>query len=242
MLLDSPRLSIHDRAEWQRLARYDSALSGTPRMARLIAHAEDAIRAFLADGDAYVSVSWGKDSVVVADLAARIDPTARVEWVRAARVETPETAEVRDAFLALHPHVTYIEHEGRFRVPLRGEPGFSPDAHQDLLGEHLHGRRISGIRAEESRTRSRSAKRHGTATDRSCRPILQWRIDDVFAYLARHDLPIHPAYAMSLGGTIDRKDLRVHALRTCPPFITAHDIATRRWERWEDAYYPDIVS
>ena len=39
-----------------------------------------------------------------------------------------------------------------------------------------------------------------------------WKGADVFAYLAAHELPIHPAYGMSLGGAIERERLRVSAL------------------------------
>lgn len=240
MLIDSPRLRPEDRAEWTALERYDIRLApllgDRPERARL------AVRSFLADGDAYVAVSWGKDSVVVAHIAAQVDHHVRIEWVRARDVETPETAAVRDTFLAQHPEVRYREHEAVFRIPLRGEPGYDPAARQDILGEHLTGRRISGIRAAESRTRALSAAVHGVATAVSCRPIIGWSDQDVFSFAATEGLPLHPAYAMSAGGSIDRHDLRVHALRTTPPYITAADIVTRRWEKWEDLYYADVVS
>ena len=73
-------------------------------------------------------------------------------------------------------------------------------------------RRITGVRAAESQVRALSAATHGVSTETSCRPILRWSTSDVFAYLALHDLPVHPAYAQSMGGLWDREHLRVAPL------------------------------
>ena len=43
----------------------------------------------------------------------------------------------------------------------------------------------------------------------SCQPNGHWSARDVFAYLNAHDLPVHPAYAMTFGGALDRGRLRV---------------------------------
>lgn len=179
-----------------------------------------------------VGVSWGKDSTVVAHLAAEHLPLV---WARADRRENPDCERVRDAFLAAHPTARYEEHTYTWRAPLPGEPGWDAtqpgqDALSDTIG-HLHGgRRITGVRAQESSKRRLSAATHGTATARSCRPILRWTHHDVFAYLHRHDLPVHPAYAMTYGGAIDRSRPRVHALGTV--------VGDRAWEK---AYYGEVT-
>ena len=52
-------------------------------------------------------------------------------------------------------------------------------------------------------------RRNGTASAATCRPIGWWTGADVFAYLARHDLPIHPAYACTMASAYDRDRVRV---------------------------------
>ena len=55
-----------------------------------------------------------------------------------------------------------------------------------------------------------------------------------FAYLAQHDLPVHPVYAMSMGGVIDRSKLRVASLRG----RSGTGMGRREWE---DLYYPEFM-
>lgn len=76
---------------------------------------------------------------------------------------------------------------------------------------------------------------HGLATDLSCRPILNWSTDDVFAYLSALDLPIHPVYAMTADGAWTRDDLRVDVLGDEPG-------QGRGRRSWELTYYGDILS
>jgi phosphoadenosine phosphosulfate reductase len=243
MLIDSPRITDADRAHWARLEHYDDALSADPRLTRLADHARTVIEDFATAGPAYVAVSWGKDSVVLAHLAAtsqaRDELTFR--WVRQHWFENPDSERVRDAFLTAHPGLRYEE-------PLVTTPNprwWDHDAHRAAdphaprrttprPGGVWAGRNITGIRAEESTVRGLAMARFGDATAGTCRPIGGWTGVDVFAYLHRHDLPIHPAYAMSRGGTHDRRWLRVHSLGGTAG--TGRDRAT-----WEHAYYSDVI-
>lgn len=232
MLLDSPRLTTADREAWARLEHYDEVLAQGPAWGRRISKAADVIGKFVAEGECFAGVSWGKDSTIIAHLVAVHAPQVPIVWARADRRENPDCERVRDAFLKAHPAVRYEEHTYQWRVALRGESGWTADQPgQDALAETLDhrygGRRITGIRAQESGKRRMSARVHGAATDRSCRPILQWKTEQVFAYLHRYDLPVHPAYAMSYGGMVDRGRLRVHALGTAVGDA-----------EWEDTYYP----
>ncbi len=241
MLVDSPRLTDADRAHWERLEHYDSVLAGDPRLDRLVDRAGRAIVEFTASGSCFGGISWGKDSVIIAHLITLFAPHVPLIWARANRAESLECELVRDVFLAAHPGVRYEEHTYTWRVPLRGDPGWRAERpgektgqpRQDALGETLDplygGRRITGIRAAESGRRRMSARVHGLATGRSCRPILHWSAVDVFAYLHREGLPVHPAYAMSYGGQLDREWLRVHALRT-----------EDGDEVWERTYWPEV--
>lgn len=244
MLIPSPRITGADMAVWTRREAFDRRLAADPRLTRLEDAAKDTIARFLDGGDAFVGVSWGKDSVVAAHLALTVQPGLRLVWVRARDVEPPESVLVRDWFLSTHPGARYEERVGEFRVPLRGEPGFECGdptvTHQDMLGETLTGRRITGLRAEESRTRRMSIGARGANTAMSCRPIGTWSAVDVFAYLHREELPVHPVYAMSRGGWDDRRWLRVHPLMTEAPAA----VAARGGDpaAWEDTYYPDVCT
>jgi phosphoadenosine phosphosulfate reductase len=238
VLVDSPRLTPADRARWAELEHYDEALAADWKLGQLERLAVYQVCKFADGGECFAGVSWGKDSVVTAHLVElanqRHGYQVPLVWARADRYESPECEQVRDVFLKAHPDVRYEEHVYRWRVPLRGEPGWKADQPgQDALAETLDGlyggRRITGLRAAESGARRMSAKVHGTASARSCRPVLNWPTRDVFAYLAREDLPVHPAYAMSAGGVWERDRLRVHALRT--------EVGDEAWER---RYWPDV--
>ena len=243
MLIDSPRLKPGDRDHWEMLERYDHLL------AEGVAGKATDSYAILdqwvsTHPGAVVSVSWGKDSTVIADLAAHLDHPPRIVWVRSDPFEMPECEDVRDAFLTKHPHVDYEERIATLRVPRRREPGY--EAHitnprakgQDVLRELIHEPHINGVRGTESKTRRDSIRWHGTSTTRTCRPILFWTAEEVFAYLAAKELPVHPAYAMSYAGHLDRRWIRVH------PLCSHHEessIHGRDMASWEDDYYHDAI-
>lgn len=90
-------------------------------------------------------------------------------------------------------------------------------------------------RRAESAARELSARVHGVSTTRFCRPILDWPHWAVWAYLYAHDLPVHPAYACTLSGQLDRDRLRVHAIGN--PESGDRGYGRGRAE-WEAHYYP----
>lgn len=216
MLIDSPRLTARDRDVWRILSASDARRGRTLRIGRLESSALRVVERFLRDpSDCYVSMSWGKDSVSVAHLVRQVEPTVPLvhgAWRKPGPVRCdasgvaysersgPESDAVRDAFLSVWP-MPYDEVECS---------GASP-WHAPIKSAH-GARRIMGIRAAESGTRAMSARMSGQITLNTCRPILHWTTDDVFAYLARHDLPVHAAYAMSMGGQREREHLRVDVL------------------------------
>jgi phosphoadenosine phosphosulfate reductase len=238
MLIDSPRITTADRQTWERLEHYDDALSRDPRLGDMEARAVAEIEAFAAAGPCHMSVSWGKDSVVVMRILAVSAAAETVPVLRARpdRLANPECDQVRDEFLRQYPHMAarYEEVPFTWRYPLRGEPGWAAtqpaqDALHECLNSRHDGRYISGVRGSESTVRRISMFVHGPSTGRACRPIIRWRLENVFGYLAKHDLPVHPAYAMSLDGTLDRERLRVHDLGT--------EVGNRVWEY---TYYRDV--
>jgi phosphoadenosine phosphosulfate reductase len=77
--------------------------------------------------------------------------------------------------------------------------------------------------------------RWGLNSPKGCSPIGRWNTADVFGYLAIHDLPIHPAYAMLGGGRWPRERLRVAEIGD------THGAGGGRAE-WEKEYYQDVIN
>lgn len=241
-LIDSPRLSAQDRDAWARHARYDAILSAAPSWPEREERARQIIRDFATAGACYASTSWGKDSTAMAHLVATSGVRLPLVYVRPTSWESPDCLAVRDAFLEKYgDRVEYEEYwvtlGRRWWHPENG-PALVTGSHigsQFAEPERAYGRRhISGVRAEESRMRRMALGRWGDAGPGACRPIGRWTAVDVFAYLHRHDLPIHPAYAMSYGGRLDRRWLRVSPIGG----ISGADKQRAEWERH---YYPEIV-
>ena len=244
MLIPTHRLKPGDQETWGRLERYDHALYPGAKAKEQVA--VDLITRWWEDTGrtGICSTSWGKDSTVTAHLTALTGLPIPIIWVRSDPYEPPESEAVRDVFLAAHLDVRYEERVATLRNPKRGEPGYEAHQlnphrrHQDVLKELISEPYISGVRAEESTMRAKSARWHGTHTRHTCRPILHWSATDVFAYLAGEQLPVHPIYAMSYGGRLDRRWLRVH------PLCSHHEesgVHGRDTASWEAAYYRDAI-
>lgn len=241
MLIDHQRITARDRAAWDRLARYDAATAADPRWPAREEHARQTIRDFAATGPCYASTSWGKDSTVVAHLAATSGVRLPLVYVRMRRWENPDCLLVRDAFLADYGDaVDYHEYwvDGGRRWWEADETDLKPGQHvsgQFDEASRRHGRRhISGVRGEESKMRGMVMSRWGEAGPGACRPIGRWTAVDVFAYLHRYNLPIHPAYACSHGGRLDRRWIRVSP-------IGGISQSHKQRADWEAHYYPEIV-
>lgn len=239
MLIPSPRHSPEDLAAWEAAERNDARrwLGERRRLERMADRAREAIAAFAAAGPCYVGVSWGKDSVVLAHLVRQVSPIMPLCWVITPKWETPECWEVRDRFLAAWPgaYREYADHE----LPVVERDGMLvavvDDAEAWPPARDFGPRYISGIRGDESAARRWRMRGHGVATARTCAPLGAWRADDVFAWLHGHGLPVHPAYACSRGGTLDRGRLRVAPL--------GGDRGTWAGRReWERHYYGEELA
>ena len=242
MLIDSPRLSVADRDAWDRLVRYDVALAAGMPLDAMAERARQTIRDFAEVGRCYASTSWGKDSTCMSHLVATSGVRMPLVYVRMRRWENPDCLTVRDAFLAEYGHlVDYDEYEvdGGARwwdAEADHKPRSGGHAtHYFREADRRHGaRHISGVRAEESRIRQLAQARWGDASVGACRPLGRWTAVHIYAYLHREDLPIHPAYAMSYGGLLDRRWLRVSPIGST---VQAH----KNRADWETHYYPEIV-
>lgn len=213
MLVTHNRLSREDLRAWERAEVFDGHLSRVRAFDRTVDQSVEILRAFLDAGGGYCGVSWGKDSVVVADLVQRVAPATPIVWVRVDPIANPDCELVRDTFLRRHPDSRYDEINVRCRHDAGGwhatgtlEAGFA------VAAERYGDRYVSGIRGEESGHRTMRMRTYGPATERTCAPIGWWSGAEVFAYLHARGLPVHPAYAATFGGRLDRHRIRVAAL------------------------------
>lgn len=234
-LIASPRHTKRDLERWEYWQRVDVVEAERWTDAKMLRAMVD-MREFASER-CYAGVSWGKDSTVLAHLVSELATESGVViplvWVRVKPIENPDCEKVRDAFLQRFPHIKYDEivvwckHDSE-GWHARGtlEKGF-----RSVYARY--GRKhVSGVRAAESGTRKMRMKMCGVATENSCAPIGWWTAQDVWTHLHVFDLPVHPAYACSVGGMLDRDRIRVSSL------------GGRRgdgWGRteWEQRYYRD---
>lgn len=235
MLIASARHRPGDVEAWEHASSRDLAWAGLPAHHARVEAAEMEVVRFCRQA-CHASVSWGKDSTVLADVVARVCPHVPLVHVRVEPIDNPECAEVRDRFLGLHPDVTYDEITVHCRIDEHGAAhatGTLERGFREASRRHSE-RHISGIRAAESAGREWRRRAYGTSGERACAPLIEWQAADVWAYLAERDLPVHPAYAMTMGGALDRDRLRVSWIGL------QHGTGTGRRE-WERAYYADVL-
>lgn len=184
----------------------------------------------------YISISWGKDSTVLAHLNIRSVNIPMI-WIVVKDIVNPYCFEVRDRFLVQYPESKYEEinverwfdlKENRLRATGIIEKGFK------IANKKYGNRYASGVRAEESGIREIVMKLYGYETINTCRPLGWWKLNDIFAYLSYYKLPIHSNYAMLGGGRYKREYLRVASLG-----IKRGDRFDK--ELWEKEYYSDIL-
>lgn len=240
MLLPSDRLRPGDMEVWERLHRADVLRARGAQLRGKTDRAAAAIRSFVGKGHCYAGVSWGKDSTVLAHLIASMAQGGGggipLVWVVVHPIANPDCFAVRDAFLSMFGRlVDYHEIERECRYDAEGwhaggslESGFAEAAHR------FGPKHISGVRGEESGVRKIRMCRFGESSIRTCAPIGWWSGADVFAYLERHDLPVHPAYAMSYAGTYERERIRVAS-------ISGQRGTGCGRHGWEQLYYPDVL-
>lgn len=236
MLIEVDRHTASDMRHWQELEAADLAHAET--LERKEQQALDVICEF-ARKDCYAGVSWGKDSTVLAHLIWRAAEELRwpvpCVWVKVNPICNPHCVLVEKYFLGrweINYHQIDVEcRRDLFGVHATGtlETGFSRAA------ERFGDRYLSGIRSEESGGRSLRGIIHGPVTKRTCAPLQYWRTRDVFAYLAKYSLPVHPAYGMLGGGRWDRDRIRVASLGG-----RRGDGAGR--VEWESEYYSDWLA
>lgn len=216
-LIRTDRHSAIDLEVWGRWARMDAVAARSSRLTRREEKALKVIRLFCASARAYVGVSWGKDSMVVLDLVRRSGVEVPVVYGVVAGRANPDCELVRDAYFERFGRPDYHE----IIAPQLHKGGVSAvgDVTRDetcfgLAAARFGPRYISGVRGGESGARSRRMWRWAESSPSACAPLGWWSHGEVYAYLAKYDLPIHPGYAHTLDGALaqDREAIRVAAI------------------------------
>lgn len=228
MLIDSTRFRSGDREAWRSAERADAVHAQTRAYRRRIEQASVALQDFATSGNCYAGTSWGKDSTCLAHLVTEIVPLVPLVWIRVEPIANPDCVLVRDAFLRDHPRCIY-EEIARTLDGERPDSGALDDGFE--LASRKYGRYISGVRGEESKSRTKRMAAFGATTANTCAPLGWWTGVDVFAYLHANKLPVHPAYACTMGGLLDRERIRVATIGG--ERGTGHGRA-----EWERTYYP----
>jgi phosphoadenosine phosphosulfate reductase len=231
MLIASHRHTPDDLALWAEHEAADRVHGAT-----LDAKIERAIEVIcqFAQDRCYAGISWGKDSIVLAHLIATSGIEIPCVWFRIEPVCNPDCARVANEFLKQW-RLQYESITRTCRVDADGWHASGTLESAAAEAETRWGnRRILGIRADESNVRRLTCLRNGEDSVSSCRPLAWWTAQDVMGYLARFDLPTHPAYAMLGGGRYDRWWIRVASL------------GGRRGDgmgraEWEREYYGDAL-
>lgn len=242
MLLPSDRHQPADMRLWVELERADLVHGASYRMTRQEAFAVAAAQDFLASGPCYVSLSGGKDSACLAVLLHRAGVLEQLPavWFRAVPKHNPDVPVALGALSRKLPdlNLRIVDYESpvpstltRLQAESIARRNFDAACKS---AEKQFGRRILGIRSDESGSRKISFRRWGRSTENSCRPLATWSIADVYGYTAIHGVPLHPAYGMLGGGRWPREHIRIDALMG-----SCGDEFGRR--EWELEYYGDVI-
>lgn len=157
---------------------------------RKVARSLEVIREALAIGPAYVSVSWGKDSVVMLHLCQQVQPDIEAWHLRVAHRNYfgnyDDVIEQYKIRFGLNYH----------EVQLNNRNLIFGGSTADYLRRATDSKNcFIGLRKEESRAREISLSKYGEIHQyqgekefRFC-PLKNWELSSIWAYHALHDLP-----------------------------------------------------
>lgn len=243
MLIVTERHKPEDLEIWKDYEEIDAIHAQEKKLNFKIEKAAESLIAFTSS-PCYLGVSWGKDSVVVADLCARNKIGVPFVHLRCIPSHNAYCDMVRDEFLKKYPSVFYKEIIVDYSdIYARNLPPHIQDKLTDIewykgfkeASIQFGDRHISGVRGKESNVRMLRMKRWGISSPNTCAPIGYWSTDDVFAYLYTYNLPVHPNYGMLGGGRWNRERIRTAEIGDI------HGTGGGRTE-WEREYYPDILA
>lgn len=235
MLIPSERHRPEDLELWAELEEADKVHGARLLRSGKVERSVAALQEFAARGPCHLCFSGGKDSTALLGVAAMANLPLPIVWFRAIPKHNPDIPAVIEAMGAA---VEIIDYESP--VPVRMTSLEAEDiAGRNFLTacrnyERRQGRRVLGVRADESHARRMKMNRWGLTTENSCTPLGWWNAADVFGFLAVQSLPVAPVYAMLGGGRWPRDRLRIDAL------MGERGDGSGRAE-WEREYYGDVL-
>lgn len=237
MLIVTDRHTPGDLALWADLEAADRQHYATAQVGLKARIAIKAIASFADRGPCYAGISWGKDSIVLADLIHRSGRKIPLVYLRAVPTGTPDAGlvEERSGLVVETIDVPYDDIPSNWSFArIENEKDRRFFAAFKAVGNRNGNRHISGIRSDESTGRKRRMQRWGIESPNTLAPIGFWSSRDVFAYHATHDLATHPAYGMLGAGRYPREHLRVDELGGDRGGGFGRN-------QWEHEYYGDIL-
>lgn len=236
----------------------DVAYSRLPVHRRRVEHALMTIEDAVKHGRIGVGYSGGKDSTVLLDLVRRVVPDAIVGFFDSG-CELTWTYDLaaRYGVQTIHPVESLPDacrRAGYWGYPNPPEPEAYGTIDFEELLIHEPARRFVaenrldvvalGLRAQESRGRWFNSRRRGDLYEVTreggvwrCLPLNRWTHDDVWAYIAAHDLDYNPAYDRMTELGIPRDKQRVSTLlgvsgaATLGRYTTLRQIDPALWNR-----------
>lgn len=143
-------------------------------------------------GRCYLSLSWGKQSIILAHMLYHINPHIPcVHWSGPDANIIADFSSVKNRFLSRWP-IKYVEFD-------HGDDDLLGNGQRYLVDHDLQGY-VIGFAADESRARKMTLAKnddHQIATVRSalrCTPLRHWTREDYAAYIATHSIPLLSPY------------------------------------------------
>lgn len=159
---------------------------------------------------AYVSCSWGKDSIVMLNLVQDIKPDILVLHYASPESAAGITANFPDVIARYREQFPHTNYRELVALP---EWANTPDTIPDRLALILppeYKLAFVGLRKQESRPRRIALRKYGTlhqyqsgnqrGTWRCC-PLADWRTEDIWTYIISRNLPYLDTYDKHPSGT-----------------------------------------
>jgi phosphoadenosine phosphosulfate reductase len=241
MLLQSNRFLDNDLETWNKWVKNDEIHIKSKGYKFRLNKTIERIKKFADENDEntyYVGVSWGKDSIVLSHMIYNIGVSPINIYIRQLDNENPHNKDVRDNFLKLF-NINYYEESYSYKTT-PDQTYFKngkPNKWYYILNQlnKKYNKRITGLRKDESAKRKFRFDVFGDESLNSFTPFENFLVADIFGYMYENNLPIHPNYAMTINGLIDRNRLRVAAIGN-----NEGDGMFRKL--WEKTYYQDILN